>query len=284
MQLHDGSSPVDKLAVILYLRNAERYVTEFLIPYLTTLEQTYSCTFCYYIFENDSTDNTATVLKEFMRSRNGKLVSKTLHLNNVNGNISKSRIERITMIRNMLLNEIRQEIIKTDWCLFIDDNIYPDEEALSRIMDKKPALHNIGMITCNSLELMKNDGTTNIPKEVTCITENHYYDTFAYIDIHNNSYYPRCVHSECTRNLCKEARTNDNTFNCQRSNMIDVRSAWGGFVLIASKVFEHEAVQWKTFSINNQSVCEHIYLCDMIKAFTQKRIVLLEDVVCYWIK
>lgn len=284
VQLHDGCNPINTIALILYMRDAAEYLTEFLVPYLHEMENKYACEFSYYILENDSVDSTADVLRTFMETRKGKFISKTLQLNNVNGDISKTRIERITLIRNMLLDEIRQDIIKTDWCLFIDDSIYPDENLLQHIIDKQPALHNIGMITCNTLELLKNDGSKNVPDTVKFMTENHYYDTFAYVDLDNNSYYPNCAHQHCTRADCKKVRSGIKCFNQEDKNIRNVRCAWGGFVFIWSKVFEHEEVKWKTLSINNRSICEHIYLCDMIKAFTQKRIVLLEDSVCFWIK
>ena len=283
--LNDGQKNIETIAIILYLRDAETYIRDFLIPYLSMLEKTYQTVFNYYIFENDSLDNTVSLLTDFMKTRSGKFISKILQLNREKTGITKTRIERITTIRNMLLDEIREDLVKHDWCLFMDDDIYPEEETLSLIMSKQPRLDNITMVTCNTLELLKNDGTLSVPQDIPYCTENHYYDTFAFVNINDTSNYPSCCHDTCTRKECIEKRKNIQTLFSQTNKVpLDIRAGWGGFVLIHGSVFKYPAVKWKTFSLNNNSICEHIYLCDMIKAFTGERIILYPDITCYWIK
>lgn len=283
--LNDGEKNIKSIAIILYLRDAETYILDFLIPYLSMLEKRYQIDFYYYIFENDSIDQTVALLTDFMKTRSGKFNTKTLQLNCEKSGITKTRIERITTIRNMLLDEVREELAKHDWCLFIDDDIYPEEDILSLIMSKKPRLDKIAMITCNTLELLKNDGTLNVPEDIPYCTENHYYDTFAFVNIDNCSMYPCCCHNTCTRKECIEKRKNIETLFSKTNKLpLDIRAGWGGLVLIHGFVFKYPEVKWKTFSLNNNSICEHIYLCDMIKAFTGERIVLYPDIICYWIK
>ena len=51
VQLHDGCNPINTIALILYMRDAAEYLTEFLVPYLHEMENKYACEFSYYILE-----------------------------------------------------------------------------------------------------------------------------------------------------------------------------------------------------------------------------------------
>lgn len=268
LTLHDGEKQSTSIAVILYLRNTAKYLQDFLIPKLIKFERLYDCTFFYYIFENDSTDGTISILNDFMKNRKGLFITKKLNLNTILHGSHILRIQRMVYIRNILLDIIRDKLIKHEWSLFIDADIYFDNNVLIKLMSKKPRLHNIGMLTCNTIEY-----------------GNHYYDTFAYVSIEDNFYYPNCNSKNCKNPICKYKQSKNSNAQCIDAGNpypLDVRSAWGGLVMIHASIFRYPNIRWKTMNIGDQSICEHVYLCDMIHGITNNRIVVCGDIICNW--
>lgn len=279
---------VHSIGVLLFIRNNGLYLQNHLFPMLQKIEALYSTvSFSYYIFENDSTDNSKEVVQQFMDTRQGSCYTEQLHLNCIGSGTSFARIQRIAHVRNMLLGRVRDRLSQHQWCWFIDSDIFFDEHTLQQMFDKHPGSQNIGMMGCVSIELAMNDGTLkDVPKDVPYLTQNHYYDTFAYTSIDDIVPYPACLFPECVMVECKKYRKSnpDKSWN-MRQPFLDVRSAWGGFVLIEAEILCHPGVSWKPLCIHGgNSVCEHVYFCDVIKASTQKRIVIVSDVNVYWMK
>ena len=287
VSLHDGEKKVRTIAIVLYLRNTGEYLRTFLIPTLTKFENIYDCTFYYYIFENDSIDDTVSLLQEFMSNRKGIFITKKLNLNSICNGEHISRIRRMAYIRNLLLNNIRGELIKHDWCLFIDADIYFDNNILVELMSKIPKARNIGMLTCNSNQLTKIIRHSYTGEErISYENYNHYYDTFACITKEDIFNYPNCISADCKHESCKYKQSMNKhmkRLKSDDSDPLDVRSAWGGFVLIDASVFRYPNIRWKTHNIDTSAICEHVYLCDMIHGITNKRIVICGDISCYWI-
>ena len=286
--LHDGRELVNSIAVFLFCRNNASYIEKYLIHKLRIVESTYPQThFTYYIFENDSTDNTAAILSDFLHEnprRRGCFMTKKMSLNDDQGGTTFSRIERIAFVRNCLLDEVREQVTAVhQWCLFIDTNIFFDELVLRQMFSYAPAANDIAMLTCNTIEVMHKDsvdGTEIDNTDVPYVTSYHYYDTFAFVDAQNRLLYPSCIHPQCHRLECFGASAKHTW-----KDVMDVRSAWAGFVLIHASALKHPAVRWKPLQIMNEnSICEHVYFCDMLQAINQKRIVVLGDVHCYWLK
>jgi glycosyltransferase involved in cell wall biosynthesis len=284
LHLHDGVHEVTSLGVILYLRNNAPYLKDYLIPTLGRLEELYkSVTFTYYIYENDSTDNTVELIRAFAASRRDRchIYSEILRLNGITKGTSYARIHRMANIRNKLLGRIKEDIdTRHPWCLFIDSDIYFDETNLQAMFTYAPAKNGIAMMTCNTIELFSNTGLSNdVPHDVPFLTENHYYDTFAFVDLDDRMCYPQCVSWNCKRIECKA----QDVVRMKPYEVRDVRSAWGGFVVVATSALSHPGVWWKTTGFNNDiSLCEHIHFCDAIRTIFQKRIVVLNPVHCYW--
>lgn len=278
-RLHDGIKDVKHIAVYLLVRNNEEYL-EYLFKSLATFEKVYTCNFSYYIYENDSSDKTVDLCQQFMQGRNGRFWTENLKTKFVNDGTSFERVQRIAQARNRLLSLCRSELVAADWCLFIDSDIIFEHETLQKMFAHRPAAQNIAMMTCKTIRIMPRTGMDiDVPQPVKFITENHYYDTFAYVRLDDVMPYPLCCSKECTNKTCQYLREDW----CESDNMFDeVRSAWAGFVLIASEAFANPAVEWKTIKImNGKSLCEHLYLCDMIRCVTQKKIVKLNDVVLF---
>jgi hypothetical protein len=63
--------------------------------------------------------------------------------------------------------------------------------------------------------------------------------------------------------------------------IVDVASAFGGFVFIKGDVLNHPKVRWDTICHDiekDQSICEHVIFCERLSTITDKRIVLLQNV------
>ena len=70
MALNDGVDEIKTLNVINMFRDNEIYLKKFYIPMMIKIEERHpSCRFVYYITENDSKDDTASVLLKFIKSR-----------------------------------------------------------------------------------------------------------------------------------------------------------------------------------------------------------------------
>lgn len=286
--LHDGEREVHSIGVFLYMRNNEQYLINHLIPVLNEVERKYTDVhFHYYIMENDSKDNTNDVLSKFMHNRNGVFISENLQLNNISDGTTFARIQRISHVRNMLLNRVRDKLKCHDWCWFIDSNLHFEPEWLSNMFAHKPSLHNIGMMVGMSIEIQKNDGNMgDVPKDVPFVTMHHYYDTYALVTNADILTYPACLFPECVRPECTQYREKypQSTWNMD-DKIIDMRCVWGGMVLIRGDILQNDCVSWKPLGIMHEnSLCEHVYFCDMVKAVSKKRICVLTDVFAYWMK
>jgi len=273
--LHDGAEEVTTIGVMLWYRNNADYIRKFVKPFFDRVEALYTYVeFKYFIMENDSTDDTSKELTEFMHDREGFLVSENLGLNDIAGGVSFDRINRMAYIRNYLLQRVRQHIPELQWVLVLDSDVYIDELIIRDMIESKPKLNNIGMMCANGVAVYMQDGQTEIPD-----TFMHYYDSFAFVDKNDMSYHPLCASSQCISSVCNAEIPQRLDFKGQ----IDVRSAWGGCVMIDARVFDHPRVEWKSMLITpKRSICEHVYFCDSIHISSGKRIVVCGDVYAYY--
>lgn len=278
-KLHDGANPVSSIGVLLWFRDNESYIKTYMIPFFDRVEQMYGdVEFTYYIMENDSTDGTKEKLREFMSTRKGVLIMDNMDLNTDFGSIRSTRINRMVYIRNHLLEKVRDQLVKHQWILVIDSNIYADELNLKMMFDNLPGSENVGLAGCNTIDVY-HDGEGDDKDPVSFC---HYYDTFAFLNASRESFYPSCVSSQCIAKDCVKkvnpSKRLDFTGTC------DVASAWGGFVIIDGSVFRNPGVKWETLRVSNEdnfNICEHVYLCDSITLTSNKRIVIYGDVYAY---
>jgi glycosyltransferase involved in cell wall biosynthesis len=263
--LHDGASQVKQIAVFLMFRNNAAYLS-YLFDMLPKIEAAYDCAFAYYIYENDSTDNTATLCRDFLSTRSGEFWTEKLGTSFDNDGTAYTRIQRITTARNRLLELCRDKLVASEWCLFIDSDIIFDADILTKMFEIKPTTSGIGVITCKSIEIMP------IPGQTQFATHMHYYDTFAYVRLDDVMPYPQCCSKECKTPVCTYYRQQNNWHESDE-DYDEVRSAWAGFVLVKSDSFVNPEVKWKTVCLKGESLCEHLYLCDAIRCTTRRKVI-----------
>lgn len=288
VKLHDGNTYVQNVGVIMILRDNAEYIRTYMMPTFDRVENLYpSVKFTYYIMENDSVDETAELLNEFMKGRDGLFFSETLNLTYDGESVEFSRIQRISNVRNQLLNRMRESdcLAGLDWCLFVDSELYFDELILAKMFECKPKAHNIGMVTCKSIALIDRKASDpSVTEEERYVTQNHYYDTYAFVDKEDVLYYPACIYPPCENERCHQKRAEKGKTEWKTQwQVLDVRSAWGGVVLVDARVLEHPRLGWKPLLLKDfASLCEHIYFCDVLQATSGKRIVVCASAECYW--
>lgn len=288
-----------KIALVLYAKNNAEYLQDFLFSVLLkTLEsQLPGYAFHYYFYENDSTDGTLEFMREFGANKNNITIMAEqspdlgIPISEAKTGRDFGRIARIAAIRNRFLDKYRTELSgEYQYVWFLDTNIFICAEDIAAMLKIIEENRDVAMVTCNTLETIEN---TDIlaekygappPSVIPFITTNHYYDTFAFVSMDDRSFYPNCTSRECKYSHCRAQPNIIPPRSKSTAPLLDVRSAWGGTVLLDATILKHEAVRWKTFAWSDSlAPCEHIYFCDMVRAFSGRRIVLAPKIVPFWI-
>jgi hypothetical protein len=284
-RLFDGLKKIERINILGMFRSNEKYL-EFFLKACVQLENKYDLDFRYFFIENNSTDNTKTLLQDFIKTR---AKSKLMILNlkkdyqNIGDGRNFDRINSLSHIRNVLVkNSIPFDM--NEWCLFVDSNIYFQLDILKKIFVECPCPsdENIGMMCMYTQQLFIPGVHKGIPETLTKpYLVNHFYDTFSFVDKQRKSFYPLCAFQKCQ--LCSPKHQELKSENAipPTERVIDVTSAFGGFSLIKGDILNNPKIRWGTVSfdcIKDTSLCEHVLFCDRLKLLSEKRIVFLQNV------
>jgi hypothetical protein len=288
IELHDGINPVRKIAIMGLFKDNSEYL-DWLFPQFMLMESMYDVCFRYFPYENNSKDDTATKWDAFLSTRKGHLLSECLTSSYINKEYNFERVKFLAGLRNKLLEASRLEpdFTESDWCLMIDSNVYFEPDTLVRMFALSPCTKNIAMLTACTQEVTKNpafdlesqsaDHRSRQPFLSYC----HYYDTYAVVDVDDKLHYPMCRFDKCQ--ICNQRRKHNNVpvYVPDEFGLVDVRSAFAGFVLIPIEYMMPTYVEWRTteMKFGELSLCEHVYFADMIKiASNKKRIVIASTI------
>jgi len=127
-----------KFSVILLIKNGEEYIT-YLNNYFNKIEKLYASkyTFEYFMYENNSTDNTKDKIKKFYEKRKGKYFLENINNSKNIGGIDIARGTYMAMLRNKLKNY--HGILKSNYTILIDcDVVFTDNiiENMVNLFDK----------------------------------------------------------------------------------------------------------------------------------------------------
>ena len=146
----------------------------------------------YYFLENDSTDDTAPLLAEFMRHRRGRLTSRQLAIRYERARSGQNydRIMPLAKMRNFATDTAMADapLAAGEWTLLLDSEIYFPEDVLSRIFAARardPMPDSIGMLTCYTQQLFPPEQMlvgTPAPGIPGFVIADHYFDTYAFQD------------------------------------------------------------------------------------------------------
>lgn len=281
--LYDGITKIHTIHILGIYRNNENYLT-FLFKRFCEWEAYYTdVSFRYYFLENDSIDKTREKLQAFIKDRpKSKLILYHLKKDyrNVNDGTNYERISTLAKLRNLLVDTITP-LPENEWALFIDSNIYFQDDILSvSFSQTQPTENNIGMMGVYTQQLfIPKLHSTSITKPVLI---DHYYDTYSVVDLDNKSFFPRCPFQKC-----KKCRTLTDEHNLiapsikENQAVVEVKACFGGFVFIHTNILNIHNVRWDTLMYNmkeDKSTCEHVLFCDRLRSITNKKIVVLQDV------
>jgi hypothetical protein len=241
------------VSVILLLRDCDKYV-QYLNEKFSELEVLYknSIQFEYYMYENDSTDNTKKEIQQFFKNKKGKYLFENIKDSYLMCGISTHRGKKMAILRNNLKKF--HGTLKTDFVLLIDSDVIFLEDSIIKMINDIINIENSVMVTpyciCWDWYSQSEDN-------------NHYYDSFAVITNDNINYEINdntCMFENCEK--CKAHRKNKNIhLNCLLSNnsISKVRSAFGSFALIKTAVYNK--VFWE------HSICEHHSFCNNVRKY-----------------
>lgn len=264
--LIDSNQNVQHISVVVLCKNNEKWLN-YVLSEFNLFVQTYETKFSFYFFENQSTDNTPQLLREFLLDHDG------LYVNIGNSNIMNqmNRVDRIALIRNL-----SKDVISTkcgEWSLIIDSDIYFNSDILEKLFRYSPAENRIGMLCAYGIAGKRERETSNL-----WITNNHYYDTAAFLsDKHSLSTWPYCQFESC-----RECESIDLNKRMECSSLVNVYSAFGGFALIKNEIMINGSIKWESKSVNNSPLNEHIGFCEQIQIQEKLKISIATEVLVIW--
>lgn len=278
--LYDNGKKVSHISIICMFRNNEDYIVKFFKNVTTEMEEMYDTLFNYYIIENNSTrDNTREILRDFIKTKSDKSKLLLFNLENDYRNIGDGknfeRLYNLAKIRNKLVDSIVP--LDSQWCLFIDSNIYFKKEILQNMFIKSS--DTIGMMIPYTQQLFIPEIHGKYMKLEKPTLFGHFYDTFSFFDKNNKTFWPYCGFERC--NYCNRKHCNNRDVISKDEDIVDVGACFSGFALIRTEIINNKTIRWDTASHEvqkDESICEHFLFCYLLRKLTDKRIVMLQNV------
>jgi len=228
-----------KVSVFSLWRDSESYIQRTL-KQLESLEQNNpEILFSYFFYENDSVDNTVSILQDWLKLRSGKFLSENISFQKEGTVMTESRMKKMAYYRNRMIELGR--FIDSDYSVIFDSDVIFEKDILDRYLSK-----------VDSETVMYTPYISqNIKCKVCNCGKDSYYDVAALYDKNNQ------------RGLIWSCNPFVNIFdrqNLSMNNPVEVNSAFGGFVLIKS--FPLNFCNWRS-----NGDLEHILFCEEIKKY-----------------
>ena len=228
-----------KISVLSMFRDSESYLEDTLARLSSLEDAETSVDFEFFFYENDSTDATVPLLKEWLSDRKGLLSSEQLNKPKFSQSTSVDRQIDMTAYRNNMLSMAKP--LDSDYSIILDSDV---EFGSSLIREYLPYFSDeISMVTPNILQ--------NIKCQMSDGARESYYDSFALIDRFGNQ--------GMTWASNPFFNTEDRN-KWERGEAVEVRSAFGGCPMIKSDVLNE--VEWST-----DGGCEHWNFCRDVSSY-----------------
>ena len=265
--LHDGVREVRRVSVLSLVRDNEAWLG-YAAGALKALEDTYTDTeFSFFFFENDSVDCTAAAVRAFLEGRRGALFQESSLPPYENRGVNFDRVRRLADLRNRLIDHVRP--LDSDWTLLLDSDIVFDPRVVGRMFDTVRASGGDIVMVCPYAEEVRVSRSTGAVSDT-----GHYYDTYAFVDAQDRCHWQRCVFESC--GVCPRAPPGTSIPASQ--DVVDVRSAFGGFTLVETAALNNPRVRWRALDLpGGFAVCEHVAFCDALRASTGKRVIVAQS-------
>ena len=153
------------ITVITCVRNSEKWI-DYIDKKFKEIEEyyKYKIDFEYFIYENNSTDNTKESIKKFFTNREGKYLCEDIHNNNMHEGINMERGNHMTLLRNK--TKKFHGVLDSDYVMLIDSDVVFNKTLIEEFIST--ITNDIAMVTPFSIDYLawvdNND-------------KNHYYDS-----------------------------------------------------------------------------------------------------------
>ena len=223
-----------KVSVFCIWRDSEKTIDRTL-KQLESLESLQNYEFSYYFYENDSEDNTKSVLGNWLIDRSGSFLSEKLSAKKFGSVPDPARMKFLCECRNKS-KELAGDN-ESDYSLLIDSDVeFNNDNFLLQIKDLNN-LDDAVMITPNVRQ--------NVGDFVFAKSKDSYYDVYAFKDKHGGD---GVYFSDCPSYIQEDRNSWEN------EEPIMVMSSFGGFALIKSNIFNK--VSW-----DSDICCDHVNMC-----------------------
>ena len=230
------------IAIISLWRDSQTYIHTSLNQLSTQEDELGSdYSFLYSFYENDSVDDTSKILREWLKDRQGTLLTDKLNHPKWESVPSRTRTVAMAQYRNTCLNALRDK--KYDYLFIIDSDIYYDKDLFKSMIYLIDNNQTYGMLTPNTQQ--------NVSDKFDLNKSTSYYDSWALKDLQGNqglsfSYNPFVMTADRR--------------NWDVSLPISVASAFGGISLVRGELIQEKKLIW-----NGDLGCEHWYFCEKIR-------------------
>jgi len=223
------------IGVLALIRDEEETLPRFFAE-MEKLEDAMDDEVVYSFYENDSKDNSPSIVSKFLRQRHrrGSLVSETLGLRRFKGR-QQERTELMAMGRNIALSQLK--MFDPDVLLVIDPDIDFNCEHILQLL---PELENndVAMVCAATMQ--------DVPS-VFGDSEVSYYDSWAFISSNGS---PGITFAHCP-SILKEDQE-----QWKKEQRITARSAFGGIAVLRYDDVLQQKAEW-----DGGSGCEHWSFC-----------------------
>ena len=249
-----------KISICLAIRNGEKYML-YLDELFSKIENTYKdFIFEFFIYENNSTDNTKFLIEKFALNRNCKYLLEDIENNTMKSEINYQRGIHMSNIRNKLKDF--HGILDSDYVLLFDCDVVFLPNTLEQLLNT----------INNTPDNIPNNKIVMVSPFCICyhyyIKNNksiHYYDTLAVISNVNiafNHTFNTCLFKKCIKcmNIRKKInRVINPKYLFDDDKLISVKSCFGSLSLIKTDVYNK--VKW------GNSICEHHSFCKQVNEY-----------------
>jgi hypothetical protein len=258
-----------KISICILVKNNEKWLI-FINELFKEIEEKYKevLDFEYFIYENNSTDDTKINVETFMNKRKGSYICEDINAKyNYSSDVSMDRGLHMNYIRNKAKTTFGK--IQSDYTLLLDSDIVIGHSTIYEMVNyiqNNPSISGLSPFTaCNSYPL-------------------HYYDSLAVISesgISEKETGNTCLFSNCNRCFYLRKLNNINIsqkelFN-PNSNEISVKSAFGCCFLTKTDYFNSCNYNEELFRKCNH-VCEHVSFNKQLLKFG--KIIIKPDIKC----
>ena len=218
------------LSIASILRNNEDYLRDFLLPNLSELENSHpQLEFHYYFYENDSSDQTPALLREFLEGRKGLFKSESFGAPSHPRNLTKDRLQHVVNCRRKLM-ELRP--FEGDWTLLLDSDTLFSPHLLNQFLEMALPEDCVAL-SCNGRDMV------SCQSHPDC---SHYYDVLAFKS--TDGICGVQFHLENGPQCCplSDPQEREKWFN---SEYYEVQSAFGGLTFYRNRVFNDNSVNYE---------------------------------------